>query len=394
VRLAVVSKFPPAAEGISDYGQHVARSLAARPEVERVTVLANRIAKEHVDPCRAVDVRRVWRANEPGLTIRLVREIMRARPSTVWFNVSLAMFGDTAFALGGFLVPALTRRLGLRTLVTLHELPTSDLVELGVTGGASRRAGLDLAVGLLLQSDVVCVTIDGHRRLLEQRRFGRAAIMHVPLCGYDDPELAPFPSTPTALILTSHAPHKNLPLLIEAFRRVRRNVPNARLLVAGIDHPRFPGYLGEQRARYASESGISWLGPVSDDAVRLTVSQATVVVAPYRIATGSSATVHRAIGLGRPVVATALPEFRSLADEEDLWLEFFPRNDSCALADALVDLLVNQQRCQEIARHNYRSARRNSLTTTTDTYLQLLRGVSLPRASIAISRFASGVHSH
>jgi len=50
-------------------------------------------------------------------------------------------------------------------------------------------------------------------------------------------------------------------------------------------------------------------------------------VAPIQ-STGSSATIHQAIGFGRPAVVTDLPEFRAIAEEEDLWLEYFPNNDS------------------------------------------------------------------
>jgi glycosyltransferase involved in cell wall biosynthesis len=113
------------------------------------------------------------------------------------------------------------------------------------------------------------------------------------------------------------------------------------------------------------------------------------VVAPYQVATGSSATVHRAVTLGRPVVVTDLPEFRAMAREEDLWLEFVPRDNPAQLAAVLRKLWTESDRRDAIARHNFVSAQRHSLTSTTDAYLRLLEGQAHCPAPIAISRSAS-----
>src|SRR5205823_10548230 len=129
-----------------------------------------------------------------------------------------------------------------------------------------------------------------------------ARIEHIPLCGYAEPELAPFPEQPSALMLTSHAPHKNLPVLLEAFARVRASQPCATLVLAGIDHPRYPGYLAACRRRFGNPPGVSWRGEVSPNDVAALIRASTVMVAPYRLATGSSATLHHEIGLGRPVI--------------------------------------------------------------------------------------------
>lgn len=391
VRVAVVGTYPPPAEGISDYARHVVRALARRPEIERITVIANQTSADSDEECAPVALRRVWRASAPSFAARILREIARVRPDVIWYNVSLAMFGDSALALTGFLLPALTRRLGIRSIVTLHERPIDNLTELGAPGGFNRKLGIALAIRLLLGSDAVAVTIDHYRRALRAgRAFGPANVVYLPLCGYEEPTLEPFPETSAALMLTSHAPHKNLPLLIEAFERVRRRVPTARLAVAGIDHPRFPGYVAAARRAYRDRVGVDWLGPVPSGLVGETFRRATVAVAPYRLATGSSATVHRAVGLGRPVVVADLPEFRWMAEEEDLWLEFFPRDDATSLASVLERLLTDQRRCQEIAQHNYHSARRNSLRATADAYARLFQGLPVSSRTTVASGSVSG----
>lgn len=378
MRLGVVSKYPPGMEGIAEYARHVVSSLASRPEVERITVIANREAGSSRRGVAEVDVRRVWRAGEPGLPFRILRELRTVKPDAVWYNVGLTMFGDSAFSLSGFALPAITRRLGISSIVTLHEQRVDKIADLGLPDGPWQRAGLRAAVQLLLQSDVVCVTTSNHRRALQGRRHlpGRARLVHLPLCGYAEPTIEPFPPRPTALMLTSHAPHKNLPLLLDAFRQVRRRIPSARLVVAGIDHPRYPGYLAATRRQHDDEPGVEWRGPIEACELRAAFSGATVTVVPYRATTGSSATVHQAINVGRPVVAADLPELRSMAAEEDLWIEFFRPNNPVQLAGVLEALLADPERCAAIARHNLRSAQQNSLAATTERYLQLFQGLS------------------
>jgi glycosyltransferase involved in cell wall biosynthesis len=394
LRLAVVSKYAPTVEGITEYGRHVVQALATRSDVEQITVIANQAGAVPREQRSRVHVRRVWRVGDASLGISILREIVMLKPDAIWYNIGLAMFGETAWAASGFLLPALTRRLGYRSVVTLHEHRLDQLAELGVPDGIVRRTGLRAAVGLLLLSDVVCVTTRQHRRDLERFRLpGQARIVHVPLCGYDEPGLEPGQEPTTALMLTSHAPHKGLPTLVEAFRQVRLRLPAARLVVAGIDHPRFPGYLQNVRRQYRSEPGIEWMGPVAADHLRATLSRATVTVAPYEVATGSSATIHQAVSVGRPVVATDLPELRSMAEEEDLWIEFFPRGSSQRLADRLISLLSDPRRCQAIARHNLASAQRNSLASTVEQYARLLQGRADARSPIVVSGWPSGALS-
>jgi glycosyltransferase involved in cell wall biosynthesis len=390
VNLAVVSKFPPVAEGISDYGRFVATSLAGRAEVGRLTILADDNGQPPVPIAPELEVRRIWRPNRPMLAPRLLREITRLRPTAVWYNVSLGMFGGSTLAAGGFLLPALTRRLGIRSVVTLHELPRIPLQDLGIGSGWRQRLGVAGAIRLLRQADVVCVTLDGFRRQLDPSGRAGDHLVHLPLCGYDEPRLAPFAGPPTALLLTSLAPYKGIETLVDAFRIARRAVPNGRLTIAGIEHPRFPGYAAALRRNVADVDGVVWLGPVPDGEVSALVEGSHVVVAPYLVATGSSATIHRAVALGRSVIATDLPEFRAMAREEDLLIDFVPRHDAGQLAHALATLWTEPTRRNAIAQLNLISARRHCLAATTDAYLRLLSGRPAYQPSIAMSRSASG----
>jgi glycosyltransferase involved in cell wall biosynthesis len=390
VNLAIVSKYPPISEGVSDYGRHVAASLARRSEVRRLTVLANVNGQAPRAAARGVQLRRVWRPNEAMLVPRLIVEILQLRPDAIWYNVSLGMFGGSALAAGAFVLPALTRRLGIRSIVTLHEVPSIPLSDLGVRNGWSHRVGVAGAIRLLRQADVLCVTIDRFRRRLDPTGVAADRIVHLPLCGYDEPQSAPFEGPPVALLLTSLAPHKGIETLLEAFSIARRTVSDGRLAIAGIEHPRFPGYSAALQRHLADVAGVDWLGAIPDDNVREVIQRSHVVVAPYLVATGSSATIHRALALGRPVIATDLPEFRAMAREEDVQIEFVPASDPLRLARALELLWTEPARSGAIVQKNLISARRHSLAATTDAYVRLLAGGLAYQPSVAMSRTASG----
>jgi glycosyltransferase involved in cell wall biosynthesis len=329
-----------------------------------------------------------------ALAPRILGAILRTRPDAIWYNLNLSSFGSSARAFAGFLLPAITRKLGLRSVVTLHDLPNQSLAELGFADDARTRLGLDWALAALLQSDAVCVTIRRYQdELLGWRRGDRTEIVHVPLGGYGEPSYEPPTPSPTILMLTAHAPHKNLPLLLNAFASVRPAVPRARLLVAGIDHPRFRGYLSAVRQQFAWLDGVEWLGPIAAGAMRALFARSTVVVVPYRVATGASSVIYRAIEVGRPVVVSDLPEFRAKAIEEDVWLEFVPRDDFQFLATTLTRLLLAPQLCQEIAEHNLVAARRYRLPTIAEIYARLFVGTVGDQRSASVSPSPSGALS-
>jgi glycosyltransferase involved in cell wall biosynthesis len=272
----------------------------------------------------------------------------------------------------------------------LHELPSGPLDALGINDGLRYRTAVASVIRLLREADVLCVTIDSFRRTLDPECSNADRIIHLPLCGYDEPRLEPFEGPPSALVMTSLAPHKGIENLLAAFRIARQTVTEATLVIAGIEHPRFPGYAASLRGEVGDLPGVTWLGTVADDDVGAVIRRAHVVVTPYRVATGSSATIHRALALGRPIIASDLPEFRAMAREEDLAIELVPPECPRQLAGALESLWTHPARRDAIAHHNLVSARRNSLSSTTDAYLRLLTGGARRLETVRKAHPASG----
>lgn len=367
IRICAVSSFPPTLAGIADYGAHLAQRLANDPRVESVTVLADAVSgappRAHVG---RIDVRRVWNADSVGTGPALLSAVRSMRPDVVWFNLGLTMFGTRLAAAGGLLAPLGTRMLGYRTVVTLHELPA--LTNLGALGLRSRphHLGVSLMPRLLLRADLVVVTLGRYRRYLMER-YGAHNVRHIAHGAYGEAQCSDEPEQETVLVLGTFGPHKDPGVVAQAVDRLRRKRRAIRLVVAGADHPRYPGFMAECRRRHRLDG--SWIGYVPAERLGALFATATVVVVPPRASTGSSGVIYRAMSHGRAVLASDLLDYRGLAQEEDLELAWFEPGNPAGLADGLELLLDDRKRRRDIVRHNLNAMKRLGPAQTIDAYL-------------------------
>ena len=368
MKICAISAFPPTLAGIADYGAHLAQHLARDPRVESVTVLADRAPGALTrEPAGRVDVRRVWMRDSVGTCHALLRAVQSVRPDVVWFNLGVTMFGTRlTAAAGGLVAPICTSMLGYRTVVTLHELPAlTNLPALGLRPGA-HRLGLSLVPRLVLRADLVVVTLDHYRRYLMERH-GASNVRHIAHGSYNEPECADEPEQERVLVLGTFGPHKDPGVVAEAVARLRRRGRAVQLVVAGADHPRYPGFIAECRVRHGLNG--SWIGYVPTEQLSALFAKATVVVVPPRASTGSSGVIYRAMSHGRAVLASDLVDYRGLAQDENLELVWFEPGNPASLADSLEGLLDDQKRRQRIVTHNLRAMKRLGPAQTVDAYL-------------------------
>jgi glycosyltransferase involved in cell wall biosynthesis len=373
VRIAVVSSFPPTIGGIPDYAGHMTEHLAADPRVEAVTVLADRVPRAGaIDRIGEVDVRRVWQRDRIATGPELLRALRAVRPDVVWFNLGLTMFGTRPLAAaGGLLTPIVTTLLGYRTVVTLHELPAlADLRGLGLRSPHGQIAGA-LVPRLLLSANTVIVTLERYRHYLVAR-YGARNVRRIPLGPHGQPEFVDEPKEPAVLVFGTFGPHKEPGLVAEGIARLRRSRPSLRLIVAGSDHPRYPGFMAECCARYGLDA--EWVGYVPPERLAALFARATVVVVPARASTGASGVIYRAIGHARAVLASDLPDFRGLAQDEDIKLEWFAPGDADGLAGALDALLGDRDHRHHLVRHNLRTVERLKPARIVDAYVHAFAG--------------------
>ena len=377
MKLCVVTPFPPELSGLGIYGWNISHGLAQSGRVQSLTVLAgNNQSVAALSPLdsRMWHTRYAWTRDDPATALRLVHIIREERPDVAWFNLGFSIFGSSrATNFLGLTAPMLTQLSGIPAVVTLHEVfEAAHLHDIGATNGRFTELGAQTATRLLLRADTVCVTLRSYVEIL-QTCYDAHNIEYVPLGTFAPPEYLPRPagSPPNILINGMFAPYKGLPVLVEAFGRVRRVWPEASLTIAGADHQRFPGYLASIRTATNGAPGIHWDGIQTESQLRDLFMRAHVVVVPSLATTGASSVVHRAAAFGRPLIVSDLPDLRAVAEEEDLRVDYVPPGDAGALAEALIRLLAEPERGEALARHNLARMQTMTVAHTCSRYLDL-----------------------
>lgn len=151
---------------------------------------------------------------------------------------------------------------------------------------------------------------------------------------------APLPDAPTALFLGSliYPPNRNaaVHLMREIWPRVRREIPDAKLVIAGRNPEGVPG-------SDTPPPGIAFSGFVED--LGPLYAGTRVVCAPIFAGGGTRIKIVEAAAHGRPVVATTIgAEGLAMEDGREILL----RDDPDAFADAVADLLKDDERAQRI----------------------------------------------
>src|SRR6185437_12373930 len=374
MKICLVTAFPPSRDALNEYGFHIASELCRIPGIS-LTILGDEHAFEAAE-LDGFEVVRCWKFNSVGNPWRVLRAIWRERPDVVWFNLGFASFGGKPLpAFSGIAIPSLARLTGSYTHVTLHQLmETVNLKDAGIRFPLAYKVGGFIATQIILLANSVSVMLPAYRNVL-LAKYGRGSV-YVRRHGIfsSRPEYPEFTKrgNPEHRILAfgKWGTYKRLEPLLEAFESIVRSEPNARLIVAGTDHPKTPGYLKSVQKKYAAQNKIRFIGYVAEEEIGELLQTSTVAVLPYTSSAGSSGIAHLACTYGVPMVASDIPDFRRLADEEGLAIDFFPAGDVGELAQHLADLLGNRERQVEMALQNVSAALRMSMPEIIREYLR------------------------
>lgn len=143
----------------------------------------------------------------------------------------------------------------------------------------------------------------------------------------DQWRVTPLPEDPVFAAWGRHVEQKGLDLLVQAFARVRAELPDARLLIGGD---------GEEttRLRSLAGEGVELLGPLDRSGVRDLLARARVVVVPSRLEPFGIVAVE-AMAAGRTVVWSTIG---GLADATGGLGRGVDPTDRASLAQAMVDV--------------------------------------------------------
>ncbi len=374
MKICLVTTFPPSQGGLSEYGLHIAQELHRNPFLT-LTILADRLSTDEPE-LDGYSVIRCWSFDDPRTVFRLLKMLRQLKPDVVWFNLLFSTFGRSPLsAFLGLLTPLFARMSGCYTHVTLHHLmDTVNLTDAGVRYARAYRFGGRLATRILLLSNSVSVLMPGYREILREK-YGRDNV-HLRSHGIltTMPEYPDFSrrGNPELRILAfgKWGTYKRLELMIEAFETISRSVPQARLVVGGGDHPQAVGYIDSVREKYAGNPKFEFTGYVPEAELPALFQRSTVAVMPYSSSTGCSGVAHLACAYGVPIVCADLPDFRQMAETEEIAIEFHKPGDAQDLARCLIRLLTSPAKQEEMAAQNYFTALRMTMPTIVLKYLR------------------------
>lgn len=391
MKICLVTAFPPSRRGLNEYGYHIARELQRDPLLS-LTILADYL-EQPAEELEEFSVLRCWHYNKVSNPARLLSVLSDIRPNVVWFNLLFSTFGSSPIpAFFGLSIPALTRMWGIYTHVTLHHLMDNiDLRDAGVVHPRLYRWAGSVATRTLLMSNSISVLLPAYRRTLMEKYRGQNVHFRAHGILSARPEYPDFSrrGNPEHRIVAfgKWGTYKRLELLIEAFQIVVAQMPNLRLIVAGSNHPMTPGYVESVAQRFQDASNIEFTGYVPEDGIAELFSTASIMVMPYSSATGSSGVAHLACAFGVPIICADVADFREMAADEDLAIDFYQTGNAGSLALKLFELLQHSERQRQMAEQNFSAALRMTMPQIIRQYLRSFDLHQKSKALEPISRF-------
>jgi glycosyltransferase involved in cell wall biosynthesis len=375
MKICLVTAFPPSRRLLNEYGFHIAQELQQHPLLS-LTILADEM-DQNLEELDGFDVVRCWQLNRTFNHGKVLKRLRDVKPDVVWFNLLFSTFGNghnPVAAFSGLTLPAMTRAAGFYTHVTLHHLMDHiNLRDAGIKYPQLFRLAGSIATRCVLLANSVSVLLPAYRRTL-MKKYGGDNVhfrAHGILSGRPEfPDLSRRGNPEhRILVFGKWGTYKRLELMLEAFSSIADHIPWARLVVAGGNHPMAPGYV-ETAAANCRDPRVQFTGYVAEENIPELFRTASVLAMPYTSATGASGVAHLACEFGVPIVSADIPDFRSMAEEEDLAIDFCRIGSIDDLVEKTCNLLLDPDKQREMAEQNFSAALRITMPQVVRQYLR------------------------
>ncbi|MCW4001451.1 MAG: glycosyltransferase [Candidatus Bathyarchaeota archaeon] len=376
LKVCFISSYPPNRARLSEYAQILVAAIASRPEVDELHVIADQtLLPRPAYENGKVHIHRVWKADGLFSIFAIMYYVLRIRPNVVHFNISYQSFGKSKITnLCGLSLILWSRLLGFKVVAALHTLgDKADLTQYDMKATLINKIGILVATKIILSAQRVVVLVKTYSEYLTQR-YTHNGVIYIPH-GATVEATPALDGSENAILLFGHmGPHKGLPIMLHALKKIRQKDPSVKLIVAGTNHPNYPLYLYQFiRARLPN---VEFTGYVPADRLASVFLRAKVVVLPYLAAPGTSGVFHLACGYARPVVASDLPELREMVNDGACAVLVPPGNVD-SLVDAILKVMCNPKFALAMSQQNLHFAQRESWSVVSkayvDVYLSLLR---------------------
>jgi glycosyltransferase involved in cell wall biosynthesis len=388
MHIALITTYPPSKGTLNEYAYHLVQQLATKPEVTRLTIIADIVNEPEAPLPPNVEIVRVWKHGSNSNVLNIVRALRRTKPDIAWFNLQFSIFGDGAISASlGLLAPMLTRLSGIKTVVLLHNLmETTDLATAVSVKSPLKekifRLGGTLVTRSLLTANLITTTLPRYVDILRNKYHVKEVIL-TPHGAFTESELPDFDGPQSRKLMTfgKFGTYKRVEKLIEAYDKLRQEGADCQLVIAGGDSPNSIGYLDGVRQQYASVPGVIYTGYVAEEDVSRIFTDSAMVILPYTSTTGSSGVLHQAGSYGKPVVMPNIGDLAELIESEGFGAEFFTPDDVQSMSGAIKRLLDDPQHSRDLGMKNFVATRGLTINEVIDWYLlhfERLLGVPVP----------------
>ena len=330
--IAIVTAFPPSAGSLNEYGFHLVNAFAARDDIEKIIVIADKYKGDapELDLGPKVDVRRVWTFNSPFAALHILAALKASGAENALYNLQTASFGDSEIpAALGLLTPAMSQKLSIPSGVIMHNLVEAvDLSQTNLAHSPLRQKLVNAAsyfvTKTMLMSGFMTVTLDSFWDILKEKYKAKNAFMvphgSFPTKGADT---LPRLKDRSNIIVTmgKFGTYKRLERTIQAVQNInaaRNEDAKLKLIIGGTDHPAKKGYLEALAATHKSDTNIIFHGYVAEEDVAGFFTQAKLAIFDYDSTTGSSGVLHQAAIYGTPAAYPMMGDFIDVSEREGL----------------------------------------------------------------------------
>ena len=368
MKIALVSAFPPGSQSLNEYGLHLAKGLADRHDVSEVVIIADRLPEpmDELDLGSKIRVVRAWNFNSLNAGPAIIRALLSEKADGVMWNLQTASFGDKeAPAALGLLAPAAARVLGMPSGVIAHNLIGGiDLENTQLKGQKLRqmivRLGGAIITRALLSANYLTVTLRSYSDDL-QRAFPKKEVRLIPHGTFDttDIEVSPFGQRAKRIVtMGKFGTYKRLETLLTAFDKLRETPEFAdyELVIGGTDHPSVPGYMDGFAKSREADTKVVFQGYIAEDDIPEFFSSAQLSVFDYSATTGSSGVLHQTASYGAVPVFPHIGDFVDVCRDEGLAGANYAPNDADEMATAMVNLIRDPARAENLAQSNRSAA--------------------------------------
>ena len=172
---------------------------------------------------------------------------------------------------------------------------------------------------------------------------------------------------------------KGLGVLLQAFTLLRERAPHATLVIAGATRRQVLETERNGTGLPVELTGVDALGWIADEEKIAHLGDAEIVCAPSLAAESFGIVLAEAMAAGVPVVASDLPGYRAVLRDGQAG-RLTPPGDPVALADALYDLLQDEDERRRLAAAGSAAAAELSWGRITDSIIEAYEdAIAAPR---------------